>query len=80
MYYSTNNIWVLKSGRSGLVACMGRVQAYKTSWWGNLRESGHFGNPFEDGRIITKWIIMNWKEVVWTGLMWLRIGTGVGHL
>jgi hypothetical protein len=80
MYSSTNNICVFKSGRSGLIEYMGRVQAYKRSWWGNLRESGHFGNPVEDSRIITKLIFMNWEEVVWTGLMWLRIGTGVGHL
>jgi hypothetical protein len=30
-----------------------------------------------DGRIILKWIFKKWNEM-WTGLLWLRIGTGGG--
>jgi len=33
-----------------------------------------------DGRIILKWIIKKWDEGAWTGLIWLGIGTGGGHL
>jgi hypothetical protein len=29
-------------------------------------------------RIILKLIIKKWDEKVWTGLIWLRIGTGMG--
>jgi len=33
-----------------------------------------------DGRIILRWISRKWYVGVWTGLSWLRIGTGGGHL
>jgi hypothetical protein len=37
-------------------------------------------NPGIDGRIILRWISRKWDVGVWTGLSWLRIGTGSGHL
>jgi hypothetical protein len=46
---------------------------------GNLRERDHLGDPGVDGRII-RWIFRKWDAGVWTGLIWLRIGTGGGHL
>jgi hypothetical protein len=33
-----------------------------------------------DGRIILSWIFRKWNEELWTGLFWLRKGTGAGHL
>jgi hypothetical protein len=33
-----------------------------------------------DGRIILKWIFKKWNGGAWTGLIWLRIGTGGGLL
>jgi hypothetical protein len=33
------------------------------------------GDPDADGRIILKWIFKK-KAGAWTGLSWLRIGTG----
>jgi hypothetical protein len=47
---------------------------YTGFWWGNLRERGHFEDLDVDRRIILKCI--GWAT--WTGLMWLRIGTGDG--
>jgi len=32
-------------------------------------------DPGIDGRIILRWILRKWDVVVWTGLLWLRIGT-----
>jgi hypothetical protein len=29
-----------------------------------------------DGRIILRWIFRRWDMAVWSGLSWLRIGTG----
>jgi hypothetical protein len=34
------------------------------------------GNPGVGGRIILRWIFRKWDVGVWTGSMWLRIGTG----
>jgi len=32
-----------------------------------------------DGRIILKLILKEWNGDAWTGLLWLRTGTGGGH-
>jgi hypothetical protein len=50
------------------------------SWWGNLRERDDWKEPDVDVRIILRWIFRKWDVGVWTGLNWLRIETGVGHL
>jgi len=47
---------------------------------GNLRETDHWGDPDRGGRIIFRWIFRNWEEVMGTGRIWLRIGTGGGQL
>jgi hypothetical protein len=42
-------------------------------WWGNLRERNNFEDPGVYGIIIIRWIFR-------TGLIWLRIERGGGHL
>jgi hypothetical protein len=37
-------------------------------------------DPGVDGSIILRWLFRKWDVRVWTGSMWLRIGTGVWHL
>jgi hypothetical protein len=49
-------------------------------WWRNLRERDHMEDPGESGRVILRWNIRKWDVGVWTGLGWLRIGTGSGLL
>jgi hypothetical protein len=49
-------------------------------WWGDLREGDHLGDPDADGRIILKWNFKKWDRRAWTGLSWLKIGTGGGLL
>ena len=44
-----------------------------------LRERDHLEDLGVDGRI-SKWIFRKWDVGVWTGLIWLRIGTGGGLL
>jgi len=48
----------------------------ETCW----RERGHLEDPGIDGRIIIKLIFKKWDGEAWTGLIWLRIGTGSGRL
>ena len=43
---------------------------------GKPEEGDHFEDPDTDGRIILKWIFKMWNGGVWTGYVWLRIGTG----
>ena len=47
---------------------------------GNLKKRDHLGDAGVDGRIILKWIFRKWNGGVWTGFIWLRLGTGGGHL
>jgi hypothetical protein len=37
-------------------------------------------DPGVDGRIILRWIFRKSDVGTWIGLIWLRIGTGGGHL
>ena len=53
---------------------------YTGFWWGNVREREHFEDPGVDGRIILRLIFRTWDVRLWTGLMWLRTGTGGGLL
>jgi hypothetical protein len=46
---------------------------------GGLREGDHLGDPGIGGRIPLRWIFKEW-DGAWTGLIWLRIGTGAGRL
>jgi hypothetical protein len=57
-----------------------RGEVHTAFWWGDLREGDHLEVPGADGRIILKWIFKKWDGGAWTGLIWLRIGTGGGLL
>jgi hypothetical protein len=48
--------------------------------WENLRERDYCGNPGADGKIILRWTFRKWDVWIWTGLGWLRIEKGGGHL
>jgi hypothetical protein len=83
LYSSPNIVRGIKSRRmrwAGHVARMGRREACIGFWCGNLRERDQRGDPGVDGRIIFGWIFRKWDVGVWTGLGWLRIETGGGHL
>ena len=56
-----------------------RGEAYTGFWWGNLIRD-HLEDAGVDGRIILRWIFRKSDVEVWTGSIWLRIGTGGGHL
>jgi hypothetical protein len=49
-------------------------------WWQSQKERYHFEDPDMGWRIILRWILERYDGVVWTGLIWLRVGTGGGPL
>jgi len=57
-----------------------RREGYLGSWWGNWSEGDHWRDLGVDGWIILGRISMRWDVGLWTGLGWLRIGTGGGRL
>jgi hypothetical protein len=49
-------------------------------WWGNQKVRDHWQDLDVGECTILKWILERWDRVVWTGLIWLRIGIGGGLL
>jgi hypothetical protein len=47
---------------------------------GKPEGKNHLGHAGLEGKIILRWIFRKWDVGVWTGLLWLRIGTGGVHL
>jgi len=45
-----------------------------------MRERDHLGYPGTEGRITLRLIFRKWDVGVRNGSIWLRIGTGGGHL
>ena len=58
----------------------GAEERHIQGFGGDFRERDHLGDPDVDGRIILRWIFRKWDVGVWAGSIWLRIGTGGGHL
>jgi hypothetical protein len=87
LYFSPSVVRVITSRRAGQVAlmgeghvaCRGRTEVFTGFWWGNLKERDHLEDP-GIGRILLMWIFRKWDMRAWTGSIWLRIGTGGGHL
>jgi hypothetical protein len=47
-----------------------------SAWWGNLEGKRPLGDLDVDDGIILRWTFRKWDVAVWTGLSWLRLGTG----
>jgi len=47
---------------------------------GKPEGTDHLEDPGVDGRIILRWSFRKWDVRGRRGLIWLRIGTGDGHL
>ena len=71
---------IKKNEMGGACSAYGGGERCTGFWWGNVREGDRWGDPGVDGRIILRWISRKWDAGVGTGLSWVRIGTGGGHL
>jgi hypothetical protein len=69
----------MKSRRMRLAGYVARMEGRRILGFG-WRDRDHLEDPGVDGRIILRWIFRKWDVEVWTGLIWLRTGTGGGHL
>jgi hypothetical protein len=79
LYSSPSIIRMVKSRRvrwAAHVALMGRRETSIGYWWVSQRERDHYEDQDVVGWIILRWILQRSDGVVWTGLVWLRIGTG----
>jgi hypothetical protein len=75
LYLSPTVVLVIKSRRMRWAAHVARLGKGR----GNLRERDHWVDPDVNGRIL-RWVFRKCHLGVWTGLGWLRIETGGGHL
>ena len=61
----------------GACSTYGEEERYKQGFGeGKPRRRDHSEDPGVDGRITLEWILRKWDVRVWTGSMWLSIGTG----
>jgi hypothetical protein len=51
-------------------------EVHREIWSGDLSERDHLEDLGADGRIVLIWIFKKLDGEAWTGLIWLRIGTG----
>jgi hypothetical protein len=65
---------------AGHVARIGERRGVYRVLMGKPEGKRSLGRLRPNGKIILSWIFKNWDEEAWTGLSWLRIGTGSGRL
>jgi hypothetical protein len=59
---------------------MERGQARCVQGFGEETRGKDLEDPGIDGRIILRMIFRKWDVGAWAGSIWLRVGTGGGHL
>jgi hypothetical protein len=43
-------------------------------WWESQKERTRYEDQDVGGCLMLRWILKGWYGVMWTGLVWLRIG------
>jgi len=61
-------------------ACSMYGERQKYNWLGDTKKREHSEDLGIYGKIILKWIFKKLDGDVWTGLSWLKVGTGDGRL
>jgi hypothetical protein len=69
--YSSRNIMLV-----GMRHAWETGEVHGEIWSGDLSERDHLEDLGADGRIVLIWIFKKLDGEAWTGLIWLRIGTG----
>jgi hypothetical protein len=49
-------------------------------FWEIQEETDHYEDIDLGGKIIVKWFLQKYCGLIWTGLIWLKIGTSGGLL
>jgi len=62
------------------VESMGSGEVYTGLWRGILKERKHLEDPGVDLKDNIKMDLLEEEWEIWTGLIWLKTGTGGGHL
>jgi hypothetical protein len=57
----------------GQAARKGKKRVYTEFWWGKLKETSHLQDLRVDGRIILKYILQKYHDILWIRLIWFRI-------
>jgi len=80
LYSSRNIVWVMKWRTMRWAGRVARMGGEERHIHGFGEERDHLEDPGVDWRIILRRIFRKWDVGAWTGLSWLRIGTGGGDL
>jgi len=70
----------MNMGRTGHVACMGKMRYAYNILIGKLKGKHHSENLGVYEKIILEWILWKWGGKVWTVCIWFRIGISDGLL
>jgi hypothetical protein len=76
LYSSPSIIRIIKSRRMKWAGHVARLEKIIDYWWESQRERYYYEDQDVGGWIILRRILERWDGVMWTGLVWLRIGTG----
>jgi hypothetical protein len=68
------NRWV------GRVACMKEKALHTRFWWESRKKRDHYEELDVHGKRVLKLMLNKYDGMVWTGLIWLKIGISGGLL
>jgi hypothetical protein len=68
-----------KNVMGGACSAFGRGERRVQGFGRENRKRDHWGDPGADGKMILRWIFRT-CDGAWNESIWLRIGTGGGHL